>query len=363
MHADDWTRLAGFAAVIVAINGLGFTLLVVAVLQHHSGIGLGIGLTAWMFGLRHAFDADHIAAIDNTTRKLISDGKRPLGVGFFFSLGHSTIVFALSFVIAFAAKNLVGRVGANAQMENVGGYIGTGVSAFFLYLIAAINVVILFGILRIFRNMRHGHFDEETLEQRLQERGLINRILAPLVRSLDHSWQMYPIGVLFGLGFDTATEVGLLALSAGAAVGGLPWYATLSLPLLFAGGMCLMDTADGAFMHVAYGWAFSNPVRKIFYNLTVTTLSVGVALLIGTAEVLSIVARWFHLSTGFWKILGSMDLNTIGYLIVAMFIATWLIAMAIWRFGNFEGRWGAALTSNGSSATSVDAGDLLEQVS
>jgi len=269
MQRDDWMRLGGFGAVVLGINLVGWALLLWAVVATHSAIGLGVGLTAWTFGLRHAFDADHIAAIDNTTRKLMTDGRRPLGVGFFFSLGHSTIVFALSFAIVIAAKLIAGQVGNESDLKNIGGLIGTSVSAFFLYLIAIINLVILVGIYRIFQEMRHGRYDEQTLEQRLQERGFINRLLGPLARSIRHSWQMYPLGVLFGLGFDTATEVGLLALAGGAAAGGLPWFATLSLPILFAGGMSLMDTADGAFMNVAYGWAFSKPVRKVFYNRAV----------------------------------------------------------------------------------------------
>ncbi len=339
MNREDWLRLGGFSAAVLAINVAGWGLLILAVINHHSGIGLGIGVTAWMFGLRHAFDADHISAIDNTTRKLLADGQRPLGVGFFFSLGHSTIVFALSFVIAVAAKLVSDGVKNDNFSAGIFGSIGTGVSAFFLYAIAAINIVILLGIIRIFRDLRTGHFDEETLEKRLQERGLINRILGPLARSIKHSWQMYPIGVLFGLGFDTATEVGLLGLSAGVAAGGLPWYATLSLPLLFAGGMSLLDTADGAFMNVAYGWAFSNPVRKVFYNLTVTGLSVAVALIIGTIELFSIIAKNLNLDSGFWGAVSNIDLNVIGYFIVVAFVVTWIVAMGIWRFGRIEERW------------------------
>ena len=341
MEPSDWRRLGGFGGAVAFINVLGWGLLLYAVVVHHSAIGLGVGITAWMFGLRHAFDADHIAAIDNTTRKLLADGKRPLGVGFFFSLGHSTIVFALSFVIAIAATFVAGDV-RGGTLQNAGSYIGTGVSAFFLYAIAALNLVILAGIVRIFRAMRRGEYDEETLEQKLQERGLMNRFFGKLGRSIRSSWQMYPLGVLFGLGFDTATEVGLLALAGGAAAGGLPWYATLSLPLIFAGGMSMMDTADGAFMNVAYGWAFSKPVRKVFYNLTITGLSVAVALLIGTIELFSIVAQYLHLDGGFWGAVSGIDLNTIGYLIVAMFVVTWVAAIVVWKVGHIEERWSPA---------------------
>jgi high-affinity nickel-transport protein len=336
----DWARLGGFSGAVLAINTLGWALLAVAVVSSHSAVGLGIGVTAWTFGLRHAFDADHIAAIDNTTRKLMADGKRPLGVGFFFSLGHSTIVLGLSAVIAVAAKLVAGQVGNDSSpLHSTGGLIGTGVSSFFLYLVAAINLAILAGIVRIFRDMRRGVYDEQTLERKLQERGLINRILGPLARSIRSSWQMYPIGVLFGLGFDTATEVGLLALAGTSAAGGFPWYGILALPVIFAGGMALMDTADGAFMNVAYGWAFSKPVRKVFYNLAITGLSVAVALVIGTIELLSILASRLDLGGGFWSFVGRIDLNTIGFIIVGMFVATWVGAIAVWRLGHIEERW------------------------
>jgi len=341
LDRGDWLRLGGFGGAVFGINALGWSLLLVAVLTSHSGaIGLGIGVTAWTFGLRHAFDADHIAAIDNTTRKLMADGKRPLGVGFFFSLGHSTVVLGLSAVIALAAKLVAGQVGNDASpLHSTGGLIGTSVSGFFLYLVAAINLVILAGIVRIFREMRSGRYDEETLEQKLQERGLINRLLGPLARSIKSSWQMYPIGLLFGLGFDTATEVGLLALAGTSAAGGFPWYGILALPLIFAGGMSLMDTADGAFMNVAYGWAFSKPVRKVFYNLAITGLSVAVALVIGTIELLSIVADRLHLQGGVWNLVGNIDLNAIGFIIVGLFVVTWVAAIAVWRWGRIEERW------------------------
>jgi high-affinity nickel-transport protein len=320
LTTSDKRRLCGFGGAVLFINVLGWGLLWYSVVVDHSVLSVAIGLTAWTFGLRHAFDADHISAIDNVTRKLMADGKRPMGVGFFFSLGHSTIVLALGVVIAVAAKAVAGNV-SNGSLQSVGGYIGTGVSAFFLYLIAAINLIILLGIVRIFREMRQGRYDEETLERKLQERGLLNRLLGPLVRAIRSSWQMYPIGVLFGLGFDTAT------------------FAILSLPILFAGGMSMMDTADGAFMNVAYGWAFSKPVRKVFYNLTITGLSVAVAFLIGTIEVISICVQYFKLSGGVWNVIGSINLNTAGFMIVGLFVVTWVLAVAVWRFGHIEQRW------------------------
>jgi len=238
----EWSRLGALTAIVVGLHLLGFgVLLFVVAPKYGAVIGIGVGLTAYAFGLRHAFDADHIAAIDNTTRKLLADGKRPMGVGFFFSLGHSTIVFALSFVLAIAAKSVQGALTDDrSQLHTLGGYIGTSISGLFLYIIAGINLVILVGIVKIFREMRRGHYDEQTLEQRLNDRGLMNRILGPLARSIKHSWQMYPIGLLFGLGFDTATEVGLLALAATAGGADLPWYAILCLPVLFAAGMSMM---------------------------------------------------------------------------------------------------------------------------
>ncbi|MHB8718704.1 MAG: Nickel transporter NicT [Candidatus Dormibacteria bacterium] len=339
----EWARLAGFYGIIAALHIIGFGVLILVVVpSNFKGLGVGVGLTAYGFGLRHAFDADHISAIDNTTRKLLADGKRPLGVGFFFSLGHSTIVVGLSVALAVAARAVASQVGEGSSLKQVGGIIGTSVSAFFLFAIATINLFILRGIIRIFREMREGHYDEPTLEAKLNERGLMNRVLGPLARSIRSSWQMYPIGVLFGLGFDTATEVGLLALAAGAAAGGLPWYATLCLPVLFAAGMSLMDTTDGAFMNVAYGWAFSKPVRKVFYNLAITGLSVAVALIVGFIEVLSIVSGTLNLNGGVWNVINAIDLNIIGYVIVAMFVATWLVAIAVWRFGRIEEKWALA---------------------
>ena len=347
LSRSEWYRLGGFAAIVLGLHVLGFGVLFLIVAPRYSSVlGIGVGLTAWGFGLRHAFDADHIAAIDNTTRKLMADGKRPMGVGFFFSLGHSTIVFALSLVLAFFARAVSGAINdPSSQLHNTGGYIGTGISAFFLYLIAAINLVILVGIVVIFRDMRRGRCDEESLEQRLNERGLINRILGPLARSIKHSWQMYPIGVLFGLGFDTATEVGLLALAASAGGAQLPWYAILCLPVIFAAGMSMMDTADGAFMSVAYGWAFSNPVRKVFYNLAITGLSVAVALLVGSIELFSILGSYTGHSadtSGFWGFLNSINLNSVGFLIVGMFVVTWVLAVSLWFFGGIEERWALA---------------------
>ncbi len=258
----------------------------------------GLGTLAYTFGLRHAFDADHIAAIDNTTRKFLADGKRSLGTGFFFSLGHSTIVFSLAAGLAIAAKTVNSKIGA---FHDYGAYVGAGVSGTFLWIIGILNLLVLLDIVRIYRDMKRGSYDKERLEQRLLDRGFMNRFFVGRFASqIKSSWQMYPLGVLFGLGFDTASEVGLLALAAGVATHHVPFLAVISLPILFAAGMSLMDTADGAFMSQAYGWAFSNPIRKVYYNITVTTLSVAVALAIGTVELLQVFATKLGLDDGFW---------------------------------------------------------------
>ena len=273
------------AAVVGGLHVIGWAMLVLLVAPSHYHLGsagvftVGVGVTAYTLGMRHAFDADHISAIDNTTRKLMAEDKRPLSVGLWFSLGHSTIVFALAFLLSIGIRSLAGPVtNGGSALHRVTGSIGMLVSGSFLYLIAAINIVILIGIVRVFREMRTGRYDETALEEQLQKRGLMNRLLGRLTRAVTKPAQMYPIGMLFGLGFDTATEVALLVLAGGAAGAGLPWYAILCLPILFAAGMSLLDAIDGSFMNFAYGWAFSKPVRKVFYNITITGLSVAVAL-------------------------------------------------------------------------------------
>jgi high-affinity nickel-transport protein len=331
----EWARLSGFAGAVVALHLIGWGLFV-----YYSGSNpalAGLGTLAYTFGLRHAFDADHIAAIDNTTRKFLQDGKRPLGVGFFFSLGHSTIVLSLVTGLAVAAQTVNARV---PSFQHWGGAVGTGVSGTFLWIIGALNLLVLLDVIRIFREMRTGTYDQERLEQRLLERGLMNRFfLGRISQQIRSSWQMYPLGVLFGLGFDTATEVGLLAISAGVATNHVPFTAVLALPILFAAGMSLMDTADGAFMSQAYGWAFSNPIRKVYYNITVTTLSVTVALVIGTIELLQVVAIRFEGEGGFWNWLAALDFGRIGYGIVAAFVLTWSISVLVWKKGRIEERW------------------------
>jgi high-affinity nickel-transport protein len=299
---------------------------------------VGLGLTAYLFGLRHAFDADHIAAIDNTTRKLLQQGKRPVGVGFFFSLGHSTVVFSLAAGLALAARTVNSQIPA---VQEYGGSVGASVSGTFLSVIGILNLIVLVDIVRIFREMRGGSYDRERLENRLLERGMMSRFFGRFFRLIDHSWQMYPLGLLFGLGFDTATEVGLLALAAGVATHAVPIFAILSLPILFAAGMSLMDTLDGAFMSHAYGWAFSNPIRKVYYNITVTGLSVVVALAVGTVELLQVLSTKLAPSGGRWDTLNNLDFETLGYGIVGLFLVMWATSVAIWKLRRIEDRWSA----------------------
>jgi nickel/cobalt transporter (NiCoT) family protein len=347
-------------AVVVGLHVAGFLMLIALIAPHHYQLGsagaftVGIGVTAYTLGMRHAFDADHISAIDNTTRKLMSEGKRPLSVGFWFSLGHSTVVFALALLLSVGIKALDSSVKHDSSsLHRVTNWIGTLVSGSFLYLIAALNVVVLLGIIKVFREMKTGRYDEAELEHQLQNRGLMNRFLGRLTRSVTKPGQMYPLGVLFGLGFDTATEVALLVLAGGAAGAGLPWYAILCLPILFAAGMSLMDSIDGSFMNFAYGWAFSQPVRKVFYNLTITGLSVAIALVIGTIELGGLTASQLNLSGSFWNWFESIDINMLGFVIVALFVVTWAIALTIWHLGHVEERWSAHLTTSNATADST----------
>jgi high-affinity nickel-transport protein len=342
----EWRSLMIMSGVVIALHVVGFFILIAVVAPHHyrlgagGAFGVGLGITAYTLGLRHAFDADHIAAIDNTTRKLMAERKRPLSTGFFFSLGHSSVVFVLALLFAVGFRALAGSVRAsNSHLHQITNLIGTGVSGGFLWLIGVINLVILVGIVRVFIDMRSGVLDEAALEERLNNRGFMNRICGRFVRGVRAPWQMYPIGILFGLGFDTATEVALLFLAAGAASAGLPFYAILCLPILFAAGMSLLDTIDGSFMNFAYGWAFSNPVRKVYYNITITGLSVAVALVIGTVELLGLLANELGLKGAAWQWISNININTLGFVIVAMFVLTWAVALLVWRFANIEQRW------------------------
>jgi nickel/cobalt transporter (NiCoT) family protein len=351
-----WLSLGGMAGFILALHVVGWGLLifVIAPAQYHVGaagvFGVGLGVTAYTLGMRHAFDADHIAAIDNTTRKLMAGRHRPLSVGFWFSLGHSTIVFGLCLLLGLGVRALAGQVESeSSRLQQVTGLIGVSVSGTFLYLIGILNLVLLVGIVRIFRRMRQGSFDEAELEAQLNDRGLLNRVLKGATRAVTKPWQMYPVGLLFGLGFDTATEISLLVLAGGAAAFQLPWYAILTLPVLFAAGMSLLDSIDGCFMNFAYGWAFAKPVRKVYYNMTITGLSVAVALIIGTIELVSILTDKLDITSGPLAAIGGLDLNYVGFVIAGLFVLTWAVALLVWRYARIEEKWSAQLAATPSA--------------
>jgi high-affinity nickel-transport protein len=350
-------RAGTMFATIAFLHVLGFATFVLFVVpSHYKGLGIGVSGTAYALGLRHAFDADHISAIDNTTRKLMHEGKRPLSIGFWFSLGHSTIVVAIGVGVVVAEKAVYGAVAhGHSSLEQFGGIFGTIVSASFLYLIALLNLVILAGIVRVFRSMRRGTYDEAELERQLQSRGLMYRFCGRWTRSITREWQMYPVGVVFGMGFDTATEVTLLASTALLAAQHLPFYAIMCLPVLFTAGMSLMDTLDGIFMNFAYSWAFFNPVRKVYYNLAITGLSVSICLFIGTIEVLGLLpAELGSLHGGFWHFMEAFDINRAGFVIVGMFVLTWAGALIFWRYGHVEERWSARLRGATVTADGAD---------
>src|SRR5919199_1465484 len=331
-------RLLWLFGGVAFLHVAGFGLLLLYGLSNPTFLGLG-GL-AYTFGLRHAFDADHISAIDNTTRKLLQDGRKPVGIGFFFSLGHSTVVFLIAILLGFAVKSVVdGVISDSGELKSIGGVVGTSVSGVFLLVIGVLNLLILLDIVRVYRRMQRGDYDRDSLQHELVAGGLMTRLFGRLFRRIGASWHLYPVGFLFGLGFDTASEVALLAISAGAAANGVPFLAVVSLPLIFAAGMSLMDTTDGAFMSKAYSWAFSNPIRKVFYNLTVTSLSVFVALFIGVVELLQILVRTVGLKGGVFDAIAGLDFGLLGFVIVGAFVVTWTAAFTIFKVRRVEQRW------------------------
>lgn len=364
--------LTGMFGFIFLLHVVGWGLLIFATSHHYhlatkSALGIGTGVLAYTLGMRHAFDADHIAAIDNTTRKFMSEGKRPMSVGFFFSLGHSSVVFALTLLLGFGAHALGAQVrNNNSALHHYGGLVGTLVSGSFLYLIAILNLVILIGIVKLFIQMRQGRFDDSELEKHLNSRGFMMRFFGPIARSIDRPGKMYPLGILFGLGFDTATEVAFLVLAGTSVASGLPIWAILSLPILFAAGMSLLDTIDGSFMNFAYGWAFSKPVRKVYYNITITGLSVFVALYIGTLELMQVLSTQLNLHGGLWTYARGFNINSAGFTIVGLFIGIWAFALLYWKYGKVEERWEraavAAQTARGESPDLHSAGITLGQV-
>jgi high-affinity nickel-transport protein len=327
-------RIVGIYAILLVFNcgawiwaGIAF---------RHYPVLVGTALLAYSFGLRHAVDADHIAAIDNVTRKLMQEGKRPVAVGFMFSLGHSTVVVLGSAAIAGAALTLQHRMDA---FRNVAGVIGTLVSAFFLFAIALVNLIVLRSIYRTFVRVRCGEpYVDEDLDMLLGGRGFLARIFRPMFRMITRSWHMYPLGVLFGLGFDTATEIGVLGISAAEAAKGLSFGAILVFPVLFAAGMSLIDTTDNVLMVGAYGWAFVKPIRKLYYNITITTVSVIVALVVGGIEALGLLAGRFHFRGWFWNGVGRLNDNfgTLGYFIVGLFALSWIVSVAVYKWRRFD---------------------------
>jgi high-affinity nickel-transport protein len=348
----QYLRLAGFYGFIGALHAVGWGLYL-----HHAAHFpqlVGLGFVAYMLGLRHAFDADHIAAVDDSVRFMLQKGKQPLGVGFFFSLGHSSVVLALAIGIACAASAVKAEL---PQLRELGGVIGAAVSGCFLWLIGILNLLVLLDILKIWRRVKTGTHNHAHLEALLQKRGLLNRLFGRHLRHfMNHSWQMYPLGLLFGLGFDTASEVGLLAMTAGAAAGNLPVPAVLCLPLLFAAGMTVMDTTDGVLMCKAYDWAFLNPLRKIFYNISMTSLSIAIALLIGSVELLQVLIGALHWHGSTAEFIARLDFSIVGYLIVALFLAAWGLSVALWKFGRMEQRYSLQLGPH--SHTHVHDGGL-----
>ncbi len=341
----ELVRLAGFYGFVALLHLLGWGFFL-AYANRFGAAYAGAGVLAYTFGLRHAFDADHISAVDDSTRFLIQRGKHPLGVGFFFSLGHSTVVFLLSVGLAVAARAVQENL---ESWHTIGGVIGATVSGTFLWVVGILNLLIFIQVVRVYQAMKRGTYDREHLEELLLQRGFMNRLFGGRYRRyIGESWQLYPIGLLFGLGFDTATEVGLLAITAGAAAtatgsGGiqLPVLGILALPLLFAAGMSLMDTTDGVFMSKAYRWAFTSPLRKVYYNMTTTGLSVFVALAVGTIEYLQVISSQLQWESPFFEWLNSLDFETLGYGIVAIFLVTWIVAIILFKVRRIEERYGA----------------------
>lgn len=352
--AGGWRRVVGVMSVVLLLTAVSFGLLFVVVIPGRHMVngqvfGIGLAITAYLLGVRHAFDADHIAAIDNTTRKLVADGQRPVTVGLFFSLGHSTVVFLMALFVAVGAKFVSTLVSDDSDVHQTLSVIGTSISGLFLITIGMINLAALLSIYRVWREAHGDAHDEESIEEALNSRGVFARLLRPAMKAIKRPGQMYPLGFLFGLGFDTATEISLLVLAGAGAATGLPWYAVLVLPLLFASGMSLFDTLDGAFMQFAYQWAFVNPVRKVHYNLTTTGLSVAVALIIGGIELVSVLHDKAQLTDPITSWIAAITLDEIGYVIVALFLLVWAGSFFYWRISNIEQRWTAKLADGRST--------------
>ncbi|WP_313479993.1 HoxN/HupN/NixA family nickel/cobalt transporter [Microbacterium sp.] len=347
--------LIGMGLVIVALLALGWGTFFFVVLpggylvNGERVFGTGLAVTAFILGVRHAFDPDHIAAIDNTTRKLVGEGVRPLTVGFWFALGHSTVVIVTVVLLAVGLNVLAVEIASDdSVLHSVAGVWGVLVSGLFLLLIGIINLASLHGIWRVFHGMRAGDFDEEQLEQALQARGFIARILGPVSRQVDRPWKMYVVGVLFGLGFDTATTIALFIVGGTAALAA-PWYIVLVLPILFTAGMTLVDTLDGVVMHQAYAWAFASPVRKVYYNLTITIISIAVAFLVSAVGLGGLLAQLTDSRSGVLGWLARLDVENLGYLIVLVLLLAWAASFAYWKLAKVEKRF--SIASDGAPDT------------
>ena len=348
----DLVQAAGLLGVVALLHVVGFGVLLLLVGPRHVTIGsaaagtpvfgVGLGVTAYTYGMRHAFDADHIAAIDNTSRKLRADGQRPKSVGFWFAMGHSATVFLLALLVALGAHAVSTLSDDTSRTHETLSVISTLSSGVFLLLIGLLNLAALGGIWRVWRTLRQGLYDEAQLEVHLDGRGVLARLLRGVTRTIRRPWQMFAVGMLFGIGFDTATEVSLLVLAGTGAAAGVPWYAIVVLPLLFAAGMSLLDCLDGLFMSLAYDWAFLRPVRKVYYNLTVTGLSVAVALLIGAIELVAVLHDAAGWSNRFSDTISAIDLNNVGFLVVALFVVVWAGAIGYWRLARVDERWSPA---------------------
>ena len=332
LTGNEKAKIAVIFAVLIGITAFGFS--AAFVIGKIAVVLAGLGIVAYVFGLRHGVDADHIAAIDNTTRKLMQEGKRPCTVGMWFSLGHSTVVVALIVALVFATRAITSNI---AALQSTGAVIGTLVSGSFLWIIGFINAVIVIGIYKIFQTLKQGKLNQQELDNLLENRGFMNRFFRPLFKVINKPWQIFPVGVLFGLGFDTASEVALIAISVGIGVStSIPLYYILILPLLFTCGMVTVDTADGVAMRLAYGWAFLNPIRKIYYNLTVTVISVLVAWAIGSVELLQVLVSELNLNGGFWSWLSALNFEMIGFGIIGIFVFSWLLSFGYWRYKKYD---------------------------
>ncbi|HEX5435760.1 MAG TPA: HoxN/HupN/NixA family nickel/cobalt transporter [Gemmatimonadaceae bacterium] len=327
--------VAGIAGGVVVLHVLGWGAALLYIARGNPFL-LSLVALAYVLGLRHGFDADHIAAIDSTTRKLIRDQRSPLGTGFFFSLGHSTVVLLLTLATVFAARAVKGDL---PRLQQLGGYIGTTVSGLFMYAVGLLNLLLFLEVYRTFRALRRGRSDAEALDRQLLLNGFMSRVFGRFLKLVARPWHLYPVGFLFGLGFDTASEVALLALAAMAASHSLPMTALLVLPLVFAAGMSLVDTVDGVLMSRAYRWALVDPVRKLVYNLAVTGVTVAVALFIGSVQFLSIAGQLLGWQTGIWAMVRALDFETLGIAIVALFMTLWIAAWLVRRFGRAAQRW------------------------